>query len=57
MPSRGGARGIYVRDAAAELRGGGMTVNVEARPLFSHAATRSAAELDEVWWCGGVVAR
>uniref|UniRef100_A0A7S3WM75 tripeptidyl-peptidase II n=1 Tax=Emiliania huxleyi TaxID=2903 RepID=A0A7S3WM75_EMIHU len=46
VPSRGGARGIYLRDAA-ELQGP-LTFGVLVQPLFEHAATRTAAEVEEL---------
>jgi tripeptidyl-peptidase-2 len=45
VPSRGNARGIYLRDVA-ELSGP-LTIGVEVKPLFAHAASPSSLELAE----------
>ena len=46
VPSRADARGIYLRDAA-ELQGP-LTIGATVAPLFEHAATRTAAELEQL---------
>ena len=45
IPSRGHARGIYLRDVS-EL-GGPLTIGVDVKPLFAHAASPSASEVEE----------
>ena len=46
IPSRDGARGLYLRDAT-ELNGL-LTMNVEVAPQFEHANIRTEAELEEL---------
>ena len=46
VPSREGARGIYIRDTL-ELNGP-MTFDVKVLPRFSHASVRTSEEMDEL---------
>jgi hypothetical protein len=49
VPSFGGGRGIYLRDAgqiASPAAVGGVVVGVQVRPLFEHARERTAEELE-----------
>ena len=46
IPSRGNARGLYIRDSL-ELDGP-MTFDVKVKPEFQHSSTRTAGEMDEV---------
>ena len=49
VPSFGGGRGIYLRDAgqiASPAAVGGVVVGVQVRPLFEHARERAAEELE-----------